>query len=101
VFSPANGSTLSAADEQGIFYDCYLFDALRTGYTEDYHQQVAFPYTGGSYGAMGQAQADLWGTAANPLHAATERLGLHFHCIFRDKDMISGVIAGQQQVPCQ
>jgi hypothetical protein len=60
AFSPANGSTLSFADEDGVPNDCYLFHGSGYGMTNGYNEQITFPQ-------YRQAQAHLWGTAANPL----------------------------------
>lgn len=65
AYSPVGGN-LSWADEDGRWYDCYLFDSAGFGTLENYHEQLTFPYSGG-IGQMSQAQAHLWGTAANPL----------------------------------
>jgi hypothetical protein len=60
AFSPANGYTLSAADEDNVWWDCFLFHASGYGDTSGYYEQVTFP-------SSTQAQVHLWGTGTNPL----------------------------------
>jgi hypothetical protein len=58
--SPANGSYLSSGDEDGVSNDCYLWHASAYANTNDFHEEVTFPYST-------QGQARLYGTGTNPL----------------------------------
>ncbi len=59
--SPANGSTLSSADEDGIPNDCYLWNNAGTANTNN------MQYYGVSYPTGTQAQITLDGAGSNPL----------------------------------
>ncbi len=60
--SPANGSTLSNLDEDGIPNDCYLWNAAATA-TPAFSYDVSYPYAH-------QAQVHYTGSAANPLESS-------------------------------
>lgn len=62
IGSPRNGSTLSAADEDGVANDCYLWNA--SGYADMTNMQGDLNITG-STGQSGNAH--FYGTASNPL----------------------------------
>jgi hypothetical protein len=52
--SPANGSTLSSADEDGVASDCLLWNWSASGSTSGYNHQVSYP-------ASQRGQVRLWG----------------------------------------
>jgi hypothetical protein len=74
AFSPANGSDLSYADEDGSWYDCYLFHAEGKSTQDDYHEELTFPYRGVGYGSLNQTQVRMYGSAANPLDVPFARI---------------------------
>jgi hypothetical protein len=58
--SPANGSTLSAADEDGIANDCHLWNASGKANPGGFLYDVSFPYAH-------QGQVHFDGSSSNPL----------------------------------
>ncbi|HXZ80065.1 MAG TPA: hypothetical protein VEG30_09060 [Terriglobales bacterium] len=60
--SPANGSTLSAADEDGIPNDCHLWNASGFADTSSMGLVTSFPYAH-------QGQVEYSGAAQNPLES--------------------------------
>jgi len=60
--SPANGSTLSGMDEDGIQYDCRLWNNKGKASPAQFAQQVTFP-------TLQQAQVLFYGESSNPLEA--------------------------------
>ena len=63
LHSPVNGSTLSAADEDGIQYDCYLWNDQGKANPAGFSYDVTFPYPH-------QGQVHFSGSASNPLELA-------------------------------
>jgi hypothetical protein len=61
--SPANGSTLSAADEDGIANDCHLWNASGKADPGGFLYDVSFPYAH-------QGQVHFDGSSSNPLDPA-------------------------------
>ncbi len=57
--SPANGSTLSASDEDGVAYDCLLWNNAGKANPAFSHNE--------SYPSATQGQVHFWGSSANPL----------------------------------
>src|SRR5262245_16524002 len=147
--SPWNGYTLSSNDEDIRRWDCYLWDDSAFEGTQDYHELIYFSGFG-AYAEMGQAQINMYGSAANPLENSLARIkwdvnvvtsywkgydytvayanvshtcfpaaaiqangkllyhyvpprtdySYVFQCLAVQSGMISGLIAGQQQIPC-
>jgi hypothetical protein len=61
--SPANGSTLSSLDEDGVAHDCYLWNDAATA-TPAFSYDVSYPY-------VHQAQVHYTGSASNPLESSS------------------------------
>ena len=59
--SPANGSTLSSADEDNVAGDCYHFNAAQTGTPSASHDETY---------SSGQGQEHMTGNASNPFEPA-------------------------------
>lgn len=60
MYSPANGYSLSYADEDGVYYDCYLFHGNAWASTNDIHADLTMPY-------YKQAQTHFYGSVGNPM----------------------------------
>ena len=69
VGSPANGSTLSDADEDNVQYDCYLWNDA--GYADESNMNGDLNITGPT-GESGNAH--FYGTASNPLESSVARI---------------------------
>jgi hypothetical protein len=65
--SPANGSTLSSADEDGVANDCYLWN--QSGYADNSNwvYDLSIPYST-------QGQVHYSGTGSNPLESSFARI---------------------------
>lgn len=61
--SPANNSTLSTADEDGVPLDCYLWNNSAFASTQNFSYDVSFPYSH-------QGQVHDTGSASNPLESS-------------------------------
>jgi hypothetical protein len=80
AFSPANGSTLSYADEDGRWYDCFLFNASGYGSTANYQSSISFPFAG-------QTQSRVYGTGSNPLEPPTAVISWDVHAVFNYQNL--------------
>jgi hypothetical protein len=78
--SPANGSTISYADEDGRWYDCFLFQASDIGSTINYMNTTNHPFPG-------QAQSRVWGSGSNPLESTAARITWDVNAIFNYQNL--------------
>jgi hypothetical protein len=67
AFSPANGSTLSNADEDQVAADCYLWNLSDYADKSNINADVTFPYST-------QGQGHTYGTASNPLESPIAKI---------------------------
>jgi hypothetical protein len=85
--SPLNGSTLSAGDEDGIARDCWLWNDSGYASTDDFHQDVSFPYPT-------QGQAHNYGTASNPLESSLAKIAWDMRTVidYSNLDNVTGIV---------
>ena len=65
--SPANGSTLSSQDEDGVAHDCYLWDDSGYADNSNWTYDVSFPYST-------QGQAHFSGSGSNPFESSLAKI---------------------------
>jgi hypothetical protein len=75
--SPANGSTLSDLDEDGVQYDCWQWNDAGLADSGDIHYDMSFPYST-------QSQTHFYGTATNPLESVRAPIAWDFRAVIDD-----------------
>ena len=75
--SPANGSTLSSLDEDGIANDCYLWNNAQTASTSGMYSSVSYPFAS-------QGQFLAYGSAGNPLESDWAAINWNINTVVND-----------------
>jgi|GEM_PF-4635177 len=82
LLSPANGSTLSSQDEDGVQYDCYLWNDAATASPSGFTHDESFPYST-------QGQSHFAGSASNPLELVNAPIDWDMRTVIDDSNQQS------------